>query len=88
MSARATQRGLLKLMLKLPSIRGVFQTTSARNDMLSSLCAAYDEARSMLDSLRNTAPLNSANIMEYNMLCSDLESEIIAFCLISQQSGK
>ena len=75
-------RGLKKLMLRLPALRGQLQILSARNPDLLSICGAFDEASNMLDGLRSSRALGDPTILkEYEQLCADLEQEVIGMCL-------
>ena len=77
-------RGLKKLMLKLPALRGQLQIMGARNSDLMSLCGAFDEASDMLDRLRSAGPAaNKALLREYEQVCSDLEADVVRLCLKS-----
>ena len=84
MPTDTAQRGLWKLMLKLPALRGPLQLLSARNTSLLSLCDAFHDASSTLDSLRKDPTVESAIIREYETLCSEIESEVIEICLQGQ----
>jgi hypothetical protein len=44
MQQRLHQRNLLKLMLKLPALRGVVQVRVGHGEILGVLCANYEEA--------------------------------------------
>jgi hypothetical protein len=81
MSTVSAQRGLWKLMLRLPAMRGQLQMLSARNSALLSLCDAFDEASSTLDRLRRNGSNDLKLIAEYDTLCSDIESEVIDLCI-------
>ena len=81
MQSEPKQRGLLKLMLKLPVIRGQLQLLSTRNASLESLCEAYDDATSMLDRQRGRQPPDTAVLAEYESICREIEEEVIALCL-------
>ena len=78
----AVQRGLLKLMLKLPALRGQLQLLSVKNLSLSNLCEAYEEASSMLDRQRKLDPLDHSMISEYELICREIEEEVISICII------
>lgn len=79
---RASHRGLLKLMVKLPSIRGHLQMIAARQTSLLDLCEAYDEATAMLDRLeRGQAEDFGGLLQEYRTLCSEIETDVIQYCL-------
>ncbi|KQX16062.1 MULTISPECIES: hypothetical protein [unclassified Ensifer] len=81
MPSAASQRGLLKLMLRLPALRGQLQLLCAKNQSLASLCEAYEEASSMLDRQRRLAPLDHPMISEYELICREIEEEVISVCI-------
>lgn len=81
MPNEAKQRGLLKLMLKLPALRGQLQLLTAKNMPLASLCEAYDEASSMLDRQRRLDPQDTSMVSEYELICREIEEEVISICL-------
>lgn len=83
MPNEAKQRGLLKLMLKLPALRGQLQLLSAKNMPLVSLCEAYDDASSMLDRQRRRDPQDGSMVAEYELICLEIEQEVISVCLSS-----
>lgn len=87
MPNEAKQRGLLKLMLKLPALRGQLQLLSARNMPFASLCEAYDEASSMLDRQRRRDPQDASMVAEYELICLEIEEEVISLCLSSANRG-
>jgi hypothetical protein len=79
--ARSNRRGLLKLMLRMPALRGRLQTLSAMNDDVMSLCGAFEDATVTLDKLRRDwAGGNRAAIVEYEELCQEIEKEIVEIC--------
>jgi hypothetical protein len=76
------RRGLMKLMLKMPALRGKLQLLSAANAELLGLCGAFEEASSTLDRLRKeNVPMSSATINEYETLCEEIEAEILEICI-------
>jgi hypothetical protein len=76
------RRGLMKLMLRMPALRGKLQLLSAVNAELLGLCGAFDEASSTLERLRKeNLPTNFAAISEYETLCEEIEAEIIEICI-------
>ncbi|MBP1872821.1 hypothetical protein LPJGGPFB_05553 [Ensifer adhaerens] len=81
MPNEAKQRGLLKLMLKLPALRGQLQLLTAKNMPLASLCEAYDEADAMLDRQRRRDPQDTSMVSEYELICLEIEEEVISICL-------
>jgi hypothetical protein len=84
MSTASSQRGLWKLMLKLPAMRGQLQMLSTRNSTLVSLCDAFDEASSTLDRLRRNGSSDDRLLVEYETLCSDIENEVIDICIAAR----
>lgn len=75
------RRGLIKLMLRLPALRGKLQIISATNADMFSLCGAFEDASSTLDRLRKEKTgANQSVIREYENLCDELEQEIIEIC--------
>ena len=88
MSTGTAQKGLWKLMLKLPALRGQLQILSVQNTSLLSLCDAFHDASSTLDSLRKDPKADSAIIGEYETLCSEIEGEVIEICLLAQSKSR
>ncbi|AXA37859.1 hypothetical protein [Rhizobium leguminosarum] len=79
---RAEQQGLWKLMLRLPAVRGRLQILIVNNAALGSLCEAYQEASSMLEKLRGSMLASDPGmIREYETICSEIETEVIQYCL-------
>jgi hypothetical protein len=75
------RRGLVKLMLKMPALRGRLQILSATNAGMFSLCGAFEEASTTLERLRKEkSQVDQAVVREYERLCDDIEREIIAMC--------
>lgn len=75
------RRGLLKLMLRLPALRGRLRIVSATNADMFSLCGAFEDASSMLERLRREkTEANPSVVREYENLCHELEQEIIEIC--------
>jgi len=77
----SAQRGLWKLMLRLPALRGKLQIVSVRNPDLRGLCDAFDDASTMLARLYKEVPINAKMIAEYETVCSEIESEVVELCL-------
>ena len=76
----AAQRGLWRLMLKLPAMRGRLQLLAAKSSSLDDLFEAYEEASSTLermakDRAREECPL----VEEYETVCSEIESDVIHY---------
>lgn len=75
-------RGLWKLMMKLPTLRGKLQLLFAQSTTLVSLCAAYDEASATLEQLRKErSTANQEMIAEYDDICSEIEAEVADICV-------
>ena len=82
MSAATDRLGLLKLMLKMPALRGQLQVFSARDAGLLSLCGAFGDASDTLERLRLADPeKNREIILEYEKLCAEIEEDVIQACL-------
>ncbi|AVA26440.1 MULTISPECIES: hypothetical protein [unclassified Rhizobium] len=76
------ERGMWRLMLKLPSIRGRLQILATKPSSLGNLFEAYDDACSTLDRLRSESTGDrSPMIEEYTGICAEIESEVIQYCL-------
>ena len=81
-SAVSNHRGLLKLMLRLPAMRGTLQMLNARSDGMRSLCEAFDDATATYDILMKAGVTrNQQLIEEYEGIIKDLEAEVIRDCL-------
>lgn len=75
------QRGLIKLMLKMPALRGRLQVLSKRSPELMNLCGAFEEASETLERLiHDDEMLNIDKIKEYKNVCQEIENEVIYFC--------
>jgi len=76
-----SHQGLVKLMLKMPALRGRLQILSRRNPDVLDLCAAFGEASVTLERLlRENSPLEWEKIEEYRSICNEIESDIISLC--------
>ena len=75
------RRGLVKLMLRLPAVRGRLQILSATNAGIFSLCGAFEEASSTLDRLRSEdSQVDPIVLREYELLCEEIEQDILERC--------
>ncbi len=82
MGKALAQRGLLKLMLKLPAVRGRLQVLIAHDGSVESLCEAYEEASTALDRFRSSSREADRKMAdEYETICVEIESDIIQSCL-------
>ncbi|MFC5755644.1 hypothetical protein [Rhizobium sp. GCM10022189] len=76
------ERGIWRLMLKLPAVRGRLQILAAKPSSFGELFEAYDEACATLDRLlKETATGRSPMIDEYRTICEEIESEVIRYCV-------
>jgi hypothetical protein len=82
MDSARDRRGLIKLMLKMPALRGELQLLSTQKKEVLGLCGAFEEASSTLDRLRKEGQEQNREIIaEYETLCAEIEQEIIFMCL-------
>ena len=85
------RQGLIKLMLKLPAVRGQLQTLVLRSSSsLVDLCEAYGEATSELERLERSGKTDDAPaIEEYRRLCADIENDVLRYFVEnSSRSGE
>lgn len=76
------QRGLWRLMLKLPALRGSLQILAQKSSALENLCEAYEDACTTLDRLRKRhGTSRDPLIEEYETICGEIESDVIQLCL-------
>jgi len=76
------ERGLWRLMLKIPAIRGKLQILAARNTSIINLFEAYEDACVTLQRLRREpGEKNCPRVREYETICSEIETEIIDYCI-------
>lgn len=84
----ADRRGLLKLMLKMPALRGQLQVLSARDEGVLSLCGAFDDATDTLERLRlSDQEQHHLIILEYENICSEIEQDIIKICMSGSRAA-
>lgn len=82
MTSPKAMRGLWKLMLKLPSLRGKLQILAVRDGALESLCEAYEEASEALSNARLEKAPRKSMLEEYQNICDEIETEVINYCLL------
>jgi hypothetical protein len=76
-----SRRGLVKLMLRMPALRGELQALGIRNPDFLSLCGAFEEASDTLERLRQeNRNYKKSEIAEYENICQEIEQEIIQMC--------
>ncbi|ACM29234.1 hypothetical protein [Rhizobium rhizogenes] len=79
-----SERGLWKLMLKLPAVRGRLQIVGRLHPSITNLFEAYEEASSALERMRKIGSTTPEMIAEYEIICAEIESEVIQICLESR----
>lgn len=72
--------GLIKLMMKLPVLRGELQIIYGHDSTLRDLSEAYNEATNMLALLRGNPLSDKALLAEYEAICGDIESDVLTLC--------
>ena len=87
MQEAAARRGLWRLMLKLPAMRGSLQILAPQSSCLVGLCEAYEDASVMLETLQKQGKdADLALLEEYITICVEIESDVIAYCLAHTSS--
>ncbi len=79
MSSKA-KRGLWKLMMRLPALRGEIQILANQHETLHDLCEAYEEATEMLISIRLSQKIDQNLLNEYVNTCNEIENDIVNYC--------
>lgn len=74
-----SKRGMIKLMLKLPSVRDDIKRSEG--EPLLSLAEAYQIASEVLDKLRLSDKEDSSLFAEYEKVCREIELEVTEYCL-------
>ena len=78
----AAHRGLLKLMLRLPSFRGQLHLLWQNDVGLEALCEAYEDATATLERLLRKSDVGEEGLIdEYRAVCLELESDVRSRCL-------
>lgn len=75
------KRGLWKLMLKLPALRGELQILAVKDGALESFCESYEEASETLARVQQERNPPYGIVEEYQSICDEIESEVINYCL-------
>jgi hypothetical protein len=73
-------KGLLRLMVKLPAIRGELQIIHGRDELVRDLTEAYEDAIETLTCLQSNSISQQGMIREYEAICADIEEEIVRRC--------
>lgn len=77
-----SHQGLVKLMLKMPALRGQLQILSKKDPDILGLCGAFGEASATLERLlKENSPSNGKKIEEYRNICNEIENDIISLCV-------
>ncbi|QFY63414.1 hypothetical protein FZ934_24430 (plasmid) [Rhizobium grahamii] len=80
--SKEAQRGLWRLMLKLPAIRGRLQVIAATSSRLNGAFEAYEEACVALERFKRERDRDSCPLVEeYEALCTEIESDVLAAVL-------
>lgn len=78
----ASRRGLWRLMLKLPSMRGRLQILAATSTPLDGMLEAYEEASTTLERMTQEREAErDALIDEYQTVCSEIETDVVRYVL-------
>jgi hypothetical protein len=81
------QRGLWRLMLKLPAMRGRLQILAAKSSSLNDLCEAYEEASLALERMLRDRPREDCPLVEeYETVCAEIETDVIHYVLQNRLS--
>ncbi|MDR7147956.1 hypothetical protein [Rhizobium sp. BE258] len=76
------QRGLWRLMLKLPAMRGRLQILAATSPSITDLFEAYEEASLTLERMSKDRPRSQCPLREeYETVCAEIESDVIHYVL-------
>ena len=80
------RRGLMKLMMRMPALRGQLQILAVRDEHFLSLCGAFEDASITLEALQSVGSEREASkVSEYERVCSEIEAEVIAICYQAQR---
>jgi hypothetical protein len=80
MSRDIASGGLLKLMIRLPALRGELQVIFGRDETFRELTFAYYEATEMLARLQGDSTADRTLLNEYKAVCTDIENEVVTLC--------
>jgi hypothetical protein len=80
MTRDVASKGLLRLMIRLPALRGELQIIHGHDDLLQELAEAYEDATQMLSRLQANPRSERGLIREYEGICSGIEEEIVSRC--------
>jgi hypothetical protein len=77
LAGHAAERGLARLMMRLPATRATIRAAAAEDPDLRELCGAYGEACTVLDRMRRDASADPAIVAEYEIICREIEAEVM-----------
>ncbi|SFB32613.1 hypothetical protein SAMN03159496_02950 [Rhizobium sp. NFR07] len=81
-SSDLARRGLWRLMLKLPAMRGRLQILAQKSTVLTDLCEAYEEASMAAERMSREIPhANPSRLAEYQSICSEIETDVVHLVL-------
>ncbi|WP_192815347.1 hypothetical protein [Rhizobium sp. CCGE 510] len=86
-ATRSQHRGMVRLMLKFPRVRGALQLLEVRKPTVINLYEAYEDACSTLETLQVAALSDPVLLAEYAALCTEIETDVIALCLAFERNG-
>lgn len=72
-----TEQGLARLMMRLPATRATIRAAAAGQSHLYELCGAYGEDCSILDHMRKDMLADPAIIVEYEIICAEIEANVL-----------
>lgn len=76
------RKGLWRLMLKLPAMRGRMQIIAVKSAALRELFEAYEEASMTAERLAGQGTLaNSTRLVEYQTICAEIENDVVQLVL-------
>nr|WP_084317470.1 hypothetical protein [Agrobacterium pusense] len=81
----SARRGLWRLMLKLPALRGQLQIIAAQTTDLNELFEAYEMAASALERFRKEE--DRTRVREYETVCSAIEEDIVQHWRMSSEAN-
>ena len=81
---QTAEQGLARLMMRLPATRGTIRVAAASQPHFYELCGAYGEACAVLDRMRRDRSADPAIITEYEIICAEIEVDVIRILLGDQ----
>jgi hypothetical protein len=81
----SARRGLWRLILKLPALRGQLQIIAAQTTDLNELFEAYEMAASALERFRKEE--DRTRVREYETVCSAIEEDVIQQWRMSSEAN-